>query len=60
MKVTTQETYRSFTQFRKSKKRFERIGFKCTDTKVTKTWGGIKIVALFIKEDGTVEDIARI
>lgn len=60
MQITTQETYKSFTQFRKSKERFERMGFECPDITVTKSGGKMKIVAKYCKKDGTIEDIALI
>ena len=60
MRITTTEKYRSFVQFRKSKKRFERLGFVCSSTDVTKTWSGMEILARYHKDDGTVEDISLI
>jgi len=60
MKITTTETYRSFAEFSKGKRRFERIGFKCTDTVVAKTWSGSNIVATYRKDNGTEQDIALI
>ena len=60
MRITTTEKYRSFNQFEKSKKRFERLGFVCSSTDVTKTWMGIEILAMYHKENGTTKDIALI
>ena len=60
MRITTSETYTNFTQFRKSKERFERIGFECDDIVVTKEKGKTKIIASYCKKNGTLEDVALI
>ena len=60
MKITTTKTYRSFVQFRRGNKRFDSIGFDLVDTTVTKSWGIVKIVAVYCKKDGGIEDIGRI
>ena len=64
MRITTTKTYTSFTHFRKSKKRFDRIGFTCVSTDITKksypAWNRISIIATYCKEDGDIDDIANI
>jgi len=60
MKITTAKTYWGFPQFRKGNKKFDSLGFECVDTTITKSLGRMKIVAVYCKEDGGIEDIERI